>query len=109
MAPMAAIPHADELVGRIQALFGGPSAHDDVVPLVAGSPYAEPGDSKPFDVDIPGFGTQPAAPKDAAMAWLDTPNPTFGGLCPRLFVNGTDQQRAFLAAVLSSLEDGAFS
>lgn len=105
---MAAIPHADELVGRIQALFGRPPAHDDIVPLVAGSPYAEPGDSKPFDVDIPGFGTQ-TDPKDAATTWLDTPNPTFGGLCPRLFVNGTDQQRAFLDAVLSSLEDGAFS
>ena len=106
---MTAIPHADELVRRIQALFGDRPAHDDMVPPIAGSPYVEPGDSKPFDIDIRGLGSRPADPEDAARIWLDTPNPTFGGRCPKLFVDGTDEQRAFLDTVLSSLEDGAFS
>ena len=106
---MTAIRHADELVRRIQALFGDPPANDNIVPLIAGSPYAEPGDSKPFDIDIRGHGSRPADPEDAATTWLNTPNPTFGGLCPKLFVDDTDQQRAFLDTVLSSLEDGAFS
>ena len=106
---MTAIPHADELVRRIQALFGDPPATDNIVRLVAGSPYAEPGDSEPFDIDIPGLGSRPADPEDGATTWLNTPNPTFGGLCPKLFVDGTDQQRASLDTVLSSLADGAFS
>lgn len=76
---------------------------------IAGSPYAAPDVPESFDIEIPGVRVQPAEPQDAATIWLNTPNPTFGGLCPKLFVNGTDQQRAFLDTVLSSLEDGAFS
>ena len=42
-------------------------------------------------------------------SWLDTPNPSFGGKCPRSFLDGTDEQRTFLSGIVDSIEDGAFS
>ena len=47
--------------------------------------------------------------RDAADEWLDMPSPTFGGQSPRHFLNGTESQRAFLAGIVDSIEDGAFS
>ena len=42
-------------------------------------------------------------------SWLDTPNPSFGGKCPRSFLDGTDEQGTFLSGIVDSIEDGAFS
>ena len=52
---------------------------------------------------------EPRDPAEAAAVWLNTPSPTFGGLCPKKFLEGTDDERAFFDGILSSLEDGAFS
>ena len=41
--------------------------------------------------------------------WLDSPNPTFGGKCPRTFLNGNDEQQCFLSGIISGFEDGSFS
>ena len=45
---------------------------------------------------------------DRADRWLDTPNTTFGGRCPRSFLEGTKQERDFLLRIIESVEDGAF-
>ncbi len=90
---------------RIDKLFGVGQDLDQAV---------EPPDlSKEVADSLARFGIsvaeKPGPAAAAVRAWLDTPNPTFGGCCPRAFLNGTDDQKAFLDGVLSSLEDGAFS
>ena len=103
--------HAAEtqhLVERIRVLFGGVPC--EPAPAPPKSPYASTGGVDTFQVeDMPRSNAQPADPNEAANAWLNTPNPTFGGLCPKIYLHGKPDQRAFLDAVLSSLEDGAFS
>ena len=104
---MDGTPNADQLVERIRVLFGvvpayrSPPGHD--------SPYVSAEHIDDFDVAIAAAGSEPGDPSEIAAAWLTTPNPSFGGLCPQILIDGTDDQRAFLAAFLSSIEDGAFS
>ncbi len=101
---------------RIRILFGPAPAFAARPP--DGSPYSAAAEVETVDISeaaslLAQFGNGRVArepdPVAAADAWLDTPNPTFGGLCPRAFLRGTPKQRAFLDGVLSSLEDGAFS
>ena len=73
------------------------------------SPYVSSKHIESFDVELRGRDAESVDPAKIAAAWLTTPNPSFGGLCPQNFMDGTDDQRAFLAAFLSSIEDGAFS
>ena len=61
-----------------------------------------------FDIDVPVRVDEPN-PVAARDAWLDTPNTAFGGRCPRSFVDGSAEERGYLAGVLQSLRDGAFS
>ena len=100
-------PNAAELDQRLRVLFG--VVPGDAVAAPETSPYAAAEDAQPFDIPIPAGHAAPADAKAALNAWLATPNPAFGGLCPGNFVDGTDDQKAFLAAFLSSIEDGAFS
>ena len=107
---MCAHPNAEYLLRlrRIAVLFGDAPA-SPVPDPPDGSPYSVAAQVQLFDIEIPDRELAPRDPAEAAAAWLNTPNPTFGGLCPQNFLNGTDDQRAFLDGVLSSLEDGAFS
>ncbi len=104
---MDSAPNAEQLTQRVRILFGvvsaghSPEGHD--------SPYARSEHIENFDVAVAGVDAGPVDPAKIAAAWLATPNPSFGGLCPQNFIDGTDDQRAFLAAFLSSIEDGAFS
>ena len=100
-------PSAAELDRRLRVLFGVLPPGPDAAPT--GSPYAAGEDIEPFDVRSPAGAAEPADAEAALAAWLATPNPSFGGLCPRSLIDGTDDQRAFLAAFVSSIEDGAFS
>ena len=96
---------ADQLVERVRVLFGVVTPESEA----ADSPYAASATIENFHIPIPASHAQPVDPACAAAAWLATPNPSFGGACPQSLVDGTDAQRAFLASVLSSIEDGAFS
>lgn len=100
-------PNAAELDERLRVLFGVVPGDRDA--SVKGSPYAAAQAVEPFDIPIPVGHAEPADAKQALDAWLATPNPAFGGLCPRHLIDGTDDERAFLAAFLASVEDGAFS
>ena len=62
-----------------------------------------------FDIPVPAGHAEPVDAAGSLDAWLATPNPSFGGLYPQKLIHGTDDQRAFLASFLSSIEDGAFS
>ena len=73
----------------------------------ANSPYAVANGIKTFEV--PGLPQAKCDAEDLTDAWLSTPNPTFGNHCPKEFLNGSQDQRAFLESILSSFEDGAFS
>ena len=106
---------------RIVTLFGAPV--DTSAAPAPDSPYSAAAEVEPVDISEEvvaslraQFGNGRVAgelnPEAAAEAWLGTPNPAFGGLCPRDFLEeegATDDQQAFLNGVLSSLEDGAFS
>ena len=111
---------------RIVTLFGAPVDTSAAAAPAPDSPYsaaAEVAEVEPVDISEEvvaflraQFGNDRVAgelnPEAAAEAWLGTPNPAFGGLCPRDFLEeegATDDQQAFLNGVLSSLEDGAFS
>ena len=110
-------------IERIRALFGdapdapvGPVRDDN-------SPYSAAAEVELVDISEEvvaslraQFGNGRVAgelsPEAAANAWLNTPNPTFGGFCPNEFLEekgATENRQAFLNSVLSSLEDGAFS
>lgn len=106
---MNAPPDAECLFQRIRVLFGVVPADHAVPAPSTDSPYSVSAHIESFDVGIPDTGLRPDDPAKAAAAWLNTPNPTFGGLCPKTFIDSTDDQRAFLDGVLSSLEEGAFS
>ena len=73
------------------------------------SPCAVPADVQTFDIPIPARHTDPVDADETVNGWLGTPNASFGRLCPRNRTNGTDDQRAFVASFLSSIEDGSFS
>ena len=105
---MRAHPDIEYLLQRIDVLFGVVSTDQVPAPPVD-SPYSICAPVQLFDIEIPDRKLAPRDPAEAAAAWLNTPNPTFGGLCPQNFLDGTDDQRAFLDGVLSSLEDGAFA
>ena len=108
---------------RIVTLFGASVDTSAAAPPVPDSPYSAAAEVEPVDISDEvvaslqaQFGNGRVAgelsPEAAADAWLGTPNPTFGGLCPKEFLkenDATDKQQAFLNGVLSSLEDGAFS
>ena len=104
---MAGIPNAEQLVARIRVLFGVVPSHQS--PAGHNSPYVSAEHIGDFDVAIAAAGAEPGDPAETAAAWLTTSNPSFGGLCPQNLIDGTDDERAFLAAFLSSIEDGAFS
>ena len=116
------------LLQRIDILFGVAPVDPGPVPPVVGavadqvddSPNSAAATVEPPDITeevnaslLAHFGNGRLArapdPPAAVDAWLNTPNPTFGGCCPRAFLNGTKDQKAFLDGVLSSFEDGAFS
>ncbi len=93
---------------RIRALFD---------PCPPGVPVCEPPEDSPYrlnseiaeiPLEIPGASGAPEA-EDAADAWLATPNAVFGGRCPRVFLDGTDEEQAFIEGVIESIEGGAFS
>ena len=102
------------LQDRILALFGSRSqfnTYDGKVP-----------DDSPFFVeeveklgelhDVPFIDGEPNKEYDAdtlSNFWLDRPNPTFGGKCPRTFLNGNKEQQKFLSGIISGIEDGTFS
>ena len=94
------------LYKRVKALFGVKSSLE-IQPPDEDSPYFSDGEIGTFEVDIPHVST--VEPEDQTEYWLTTPNSTFSGRCPKEFLYGTADQRAFLASILSSLEDGAFS
>ena len=100
-------PNSEQLIERIRVFFGVVPTHHASDEL--DSPYISSENIDDFDVAIAAVGTEPADPAKIAATWLTTPNPSFGGLCPQNFIDGNDDQRAFLAAFLSSIEDGAFS
>ncbi len=102
-------PDADQLVERVRVLFGVVTLEPEALEQPADSPYAASATIENFHIPIPDSHAQPVDPACAAAAWLTTPNPSFGGVCPQNLIDGTDDQRAFLASVLSSIEDGAFS
>ena len=104
-----AIPSPEQLLERIHLIFGVADA--PACPQQHESPYVPvpPGDIDDFDVQIAGSDAEPCDAEGVENAWLNTPNPLFGGLCPQILLHGTDDERAFLASVLSSIEDGAFS
>lgn len=105
---MHTAPTPDDIVERVQVLFGAVCAGQRSEAPLASSPYASSAPVESFDILIPQAGEEPTDPEKAATVWLNTPNPTFGGRCPKQFIHGTDKQRAFFAGILSSLEDGAF-
>lgn len=95
------------LYKRVKALFGVKSNLEILPPDEEESPYVSVGEIGTFDVDIPQVSTN--EPEDQKEYWLTTPNSTFGGRCPKEYLYGSQDQRTFLASILSSLEDGAFS
>lgn len=105
---MTRLPNSDQLRERIHVLFGvapPPEAQDQ-----PNSPYAAPDTHiEEFDIPLPTANGAPVEPEQAEAIWLAAPNPAFGGRCPRNLIDGTDEERAFLASFLSSIEDGAFS
>ena len=101
-------PDAEQLFQRVRVLFGVVPA-DRVQDQLGDSPYSSSGAVRSFDIELPGIALEPSDPAQSAAAWLNTPSPVFGGLCPKNFLDGSDDQRAFLDSVLRSLEDGAFS
>ena len=100
-------PNASELLDRIRILFGVVPPDDNLLP--ADSPYSASEDIQNFDIPIPARCEDPVDAVEALHAWLATPNPSFGGLCPKNLINGTDDERAFVASFLSSVSDGSFS
>lgn len=104
---MDGTPNAEQLIERIRVLFGVVPSHHS--PDEHDSPYASSEHVDSFDVGIAAVEAESVDPAEIAAAWLTTPNPSFGGLCPQNFIDGTDDQRAFLGSFLSSIEDGAFS
>ena len=108
---------------RIVTLFGASVDTPAAAPPAPDSPYSAAAEVEPVEISeevVASLRTQfgngrvagELSPEAAVDAWLGTPNPTFGGLCPRYFLEeegATDDQQAFLNGVLSSLEDGAFS
>ena len=102
------IPNAEQLFQRIRVLFG--IAPVESTPWPDDSPYSSAEGIETFQItDMPALDAEPGDPSEAAAMWLNTPNPTFGGLCPKIYLEGNPDQRAFLHSILSSREDGAFS
>ena len=95
-----------QLYQRVRMLFGVERAPTASHPPGADSPYAVNGDIRAFEVPIP---QAECTAENLTDAWLSTPNPQFGDHCPQEFLNGSQDQRAFLESILSSFEDGAFS
>ena len=97
-------PEDKTLEERIEALFAEGE----------GAGFEPPGGDSPFTCsrvveDIKFKGDADAgADADAAAAWLDAPSLIFGGRPPKEFLEG-DSNREFLAGIVSSMEDGAFS
>ncbi len=104
---MNSAPDRTELVKRIQVLFGVVPPAKTSTPEE--SPYAVPADVQAFKIPIPTQQADPADATSALKAWLATPNPSLGGLCPQNLIKGSDDERAFLGSFLSSIEDGSFS
>ena len=98
-------PGVAELRRRIDTLFGV-AERPDTSPPDATSPVASADEVECFTIPLPDPRPEATNPVHAANKWLDTPNATFGGLCPRNFLDGSAEQRAFLTNILSSLEDG---
>ena len=107
-------PDKHSLETRIVALFGTTVPDGDAVTRDDASPFDTSNELEAFDVPFVSdastdeAGGEPDGCK-AAAKWLDTPNATFGGACPRAFLQGTDEERTFLAGIIASIEDGAFS
>ena len=102
---------SQELLSRIRRLFEGvPSklpGDDNGDGKLAESPIfvAGPGE---FDHGLSLPSPEQGIHGDPADRWLDTPNTTFGGRCPRTFLQGTQKERDFLLGIIESVEDGAF-
>ena len=107
-------PTADELEARIRSLFEArPRPAVDLTPP-EGSPYRLAATVEDLTEALRPVATmlevrEGNSDQDAADAWLDTPSPALGGLCPRSFLHGTEAQWAFLAGIVDSIEDAAFS
>ena len=103
-----------QLEARIRRLLGGEERSWEEAPPPPVSPYRIAPNVEEFDIPLaPGARVEEDlevdTERDAADEWLDMPSPTFGGQSPRYFLNGTESQRAFLAGIVDSIEDGAFS
>ena len=91
---------------RVRVLFGVEPLQEASAPREADPAYSFAENIEAFKVSVPRAYVDP---QDMTDAWLSTPNATFGGRCPQEFLDGDQDQRAFLESILSSLEDGAFS
>lgn len=98
---------------RIVALFGTVAPDGNAV-TDGNSPFDTTNELAAFEIPLAltapsdDVSEEPDA-CEAAAQWLDTPNATFGGACPRTFLQGTEEERTFLAGIVASIEDGAFS
>ena len=96
-----------DLLKRIEKLFDHVPAEPLRVEEHAKSPiFVESLEVFEHDLTMPpGEQTTHGNPADR---WLDTPNTTFGGRCPRSFLQGSKHERDFLLRIIESVEDGAF-
>lgn len=101
-------PTSDQLLHRIEVLFGAAPAPPSP-PASRASVVVTAAQIERFDIGLPDPRPEPGDPAEATTAWLDTPNDLFNGLCPRNLVNGTVEQRHYMAEILSALEAGDFS
>lgn len=106
-------PEAEELYERIVALARPVDGETPGFPTVSAEELLT-GDHAPDLADRPFVVLSAEEPvrgraEDRIAAWLDAPNPALGDECPRVLLRGDEKQRARLAAILSALEQGAFS
>lgn len=96
-----------ELFNRIRSIFDAVPAKLPADDKLATSRVlvAAPGE---FEHNLNLASAEQGMHGNPADRWLDTPNTTFGGRCPRSFLQGTKKERDFLLRIIESLEDGAF-
>lgn len=110
---VSSAPEAEELYERIVALArpvdgktpGFPTI--SVEELLTGDHASDLAD-RPFVV-LSTEGSVRGRAEERIAEWLDAPNPALGGERPRALLRGDEKQRARLSAILSALEQGAFS
>ena len=96
-----------ELFHRIRKLFGngtpGPLMDDE-----RGESPIHVENLEPFEHNLNMPQGEQSMHGEPADRWLDTPNTSFGGRCPRSFLDGTEEERDLLLRIIESVADGAF-